>query len=437
MKLKQTVSTLALTGMVVASSSSMVFADQTNVITIGANLTPQQKEDMLKFFNASKGSYEEITINNQEEREALKGIAPLSQIGTRTLSCAYVQPGEQNTGINVKTANLTWVTASMISNALVTAGMTDANVIAAAPFKVSGTGALTGVMKAFEDATGKQLDPAKKELANKELVATGDIAKNEGVGQDKAAAAVNDVKTQVIKNGTKDTNQIADTINNVMNNYNINLSPEQQKQLQATMSGIADQNYDYKEMKNTLNKVGTNIQGSLEQTGQAIKDSGFFQNLWSSITGFFASDNQNQSTDTGILNQTNNAALGENAQITDTDSNTDDTKLPQAPTSKDSVENKSDEPGIFEKIKNWFEGLFADENRTPSANPTEENNNQGITITPDGVKPNSEDGHDNSNQPTKEQIQQNSDDKSESNLQQPNNQDTTNSDNAVLNNQGN
>ncbi|WP_394863525.1 DUF1002 domain-containing protein, partial [Paraclostridium bifermentans] len=217
MKFKQRVSTLALTGMIIASSSAIVFADQTNVITLGENLTPQQKEDMLKYFNAPKGSYEEITINNQEEKEALKGIAPPSVVGNRTISCSYVQPTKTGSGINVQTANLTWVTASMLSNALVTAGMQDANVIAAAPFNVSGTGALTGVMKAFEDATGKPLDPEKKKLANQELMVTGAIAGKDGVGQEKAAAAVNDIKTQVIKEGTKDTEQIVKIINNVTN----------------------------------------------------------------------------------------------------------------------------------------------------------------------------------------------------------------------------
>lgn len=382
MKLKQTVSTLALTGMVVASSATMVFADQTNIITIGENLTPQQKEEMLKFFNAPKGSYEELSINNQEERDALNGIAPLAQIGTKTLSCAYVQPASTGTGINVKTANLTWVTAGMISNALVTAGMQDANVIAAAPFKVSGTGALTGVMKAFEDATGKKLDPAKKKLANQELVVTGDIAANDKVGKDKAAAAVNEVKTQVIKNGTKDTNQIADTINNVMNNYNINLSQKQEEDLQDTMQGIAKEKYNYENMKGTLNKVGSNIKGTLENTEQAVKDSGFFQSIMSSIKNFFSSDKENKTEEnTGILNQTNNSALGGDVQITDTDSNTQDTEADNAPNSTPNDQSREDssKDGIFESIRRFFSNIFQSDNQDSKTNIStdDEDNNNG------------------------------------------------------------
>lgn len=40
--------------------------------------------------------------------------------------------------------------------------------LAACPYEVSGTGALTGVMKAYESASGQELDSTKKDLAAKE-----------------------------------------------------------------------------------------------------------------------------------------------------------------------------------------------------------------------------------------------------------------------------
>ncbi len=43
----------------------------------------------------------------------------------------------------------------MYISALATAGITDARIIVASPFEVSGTAALTGVYKAYEDMTGK------------------------------------------------------------------------------------------------------------------------------------------------------------------------------------------------------------------------------------------------------------------------------------------
>ena len=158
-----------------------------------------------------------------------------------------------NGGINVKTANITWVTSSMVASTLSTAGMTNANAVIAAVFPVSGTGALTGVMKAFEDASGEKLDEDKKELASEELITTGDLG--DEIGQDKATGVVNDIKTEVIKNGTSDVTQIADIINNVTNNYNITLTDAQVKQITDLMEKIAAQHYDYNEMKASFHLV--------------------------------------------------------------------------------------------------------------------------------------------------------------------------------------
>ena len=64
-------------------------------------------------------------------------------------------------------------------------------------------------MKAFEDATGETLDEDKKELASEELIITGDLG--EDIGADKATGIVNDIKTEIIKNNTSDTIQIAES----------------------------------------------------------------------------------------------------------------------------------------------------------------------------------------------------------------------------------
>ena len=43
-------------------------------------------------------------------------------------------------------------------------------------------------MKAFEDASGKELDEDKKELASEELITTGDLG--DEIGQDKATGVM-------------------------------------------------------------------------------------------------------------------------------------------------------------------------------------------------------------------------------------------------------
>lgn len=399
MKAKKIVSILALSTIIAIGSSMFAFADQFNVVTLGANLTQEQKDNMLKYFNAKEGTYQLITVNNKEEREALKGIASEAEIGNKTISCSYVQPTKEGSGINVKTVNLTWVTASMISNTLVTAGINDANVIAAAPFQVSGTGALTGILKGFEDSTGEKLDSEKKELANKELVTTGNLANDSNIGKEKAAAVVNDVKTQVIKDKAETPSTVNNIINNVTNNYNINLTPQQEKELSDLMVDIGKQDYNYDEMKNTLNNIGSNIQNVLESSGQAIKDSGFFQNLWNDIKEFFSNSKnkvEQENSDAGILNQTNNEALGDNAIVTGTNTEiqkngevsnnqTDNSQSENNQSnqteqnSNQSTENNSNstqnQEGMFTKFMNWLKEVFgSDSNKDSNSKQNSEQN---------------------------------------------------------------
>ena len=76
------------------------------------------------------------------------------------------------------------------------------------------------------------------------MVITGDLGQD--IGQDKATGVINDIKTEIIKNNTQDTIQIADTINNVTNNYNVTLTPEQQQQIDAINVFDKDKNKEDK-----------------------------------------------------------------------------------------------------------------------------------------------------------------------------------------------
>ena len=119
-------------------------ADAMKVVTLGADLSDEQKNTMLKYFKVDSSQAQIIYVTNQDERDHLSSYVPLEQIGTRTVSCAYVKPTTSG-GIKVRTANLNWVTCNMIASSLSTSGVTNCEVVAACPFEVSGTGALTGI----------------------------------------------------------------------------------------------------------------------------------------------------------------------------------------------------------------------------------------------------------------------------------------------------
>lgn len=367
MGLKKKISALLICSSIVLGSITPAYADGANVVTLGTNLSAEQKQMVLNYFGVKENEVVILEVNNQEERKYLEGVATEAQLGTRTYSCAYVQPTSKGNGLNVKTVNLTYVTSSMIASTLTTCGITDANVIAMTPLSggVSGTGALTGIMKAFEDATGKPLDEEKKEIASEELVITGDLGEN--IGQDKATGVINDIKTEIIKNNTQDNIQIADTINNITNNYNVTLTPEQQEKLENLMTKVSEQDYDYKEMKDALNSVKDVVNEKLNSIGEKVPTTliNSVKQWFTRIGDWFANLFNNESKDLGILETTNDDLLGENAKI----DATDNAAINQTSTEK--------EQGFFEKIWNWVTNLFSSNDNTTdstSENPKSNNN---------------------------------------------------------------
>ena len=255
---KRILSSIVL-GLALAACCVMpAMADSRRVVTLGADLTQDQQNTMLKYFGVSADSVDIIYINNNDEREHLGSFVPLEQIGTKTFSCALVAPTNKG-GIQVKTANLSWVTCNMIASTLSTSGVTNCQVVAASPFEVSGTGALTGVMMAYETASEITLDESKKELANEELVTTGNLA--DEVGQSKATAVINETKLQVIENNITDITEITNIVNNISNDYDVTISDAQSEEIASLMQKIAEQEYDITQLKATLERVQANVAG--------------------------------------------------------------------------------------------------------------------------------------------------------------------------------
>ena len=69
-----------------------VCADSSKVVTLGANLTEEQKTSMYEYFGTSADEVATIEVTNADERKYMEGIASEAQIGTRTYSCSYVEP---------------------------------------------------------------------------------------------------------------------------------------------------------------------------------------------------------------------------------------------------------------------------------------------------------------------------------------------------------
>ena len=307
-----------------ASMPMVAKADNSKVVTLGANLSDEQKKSMYEYFGTSSDKVETIEVTNADERKYMEGIASEEQIGTRTYSCSYVEPTGSG-GVQVKVANLTFVTSSMIASTLLTSGVENCNVVAASPIEVSGTGALTGIMMAYESASGEKLSEDQKAAATEELVTTGELA-NE-VGQQEATNLMNEVKQDVIEDGLTDPDDIKDAVEDAAKDINITLTDKQMAKIVSLMENISQYDYDVKALKKTLE----NLEG---------KDEGFFAGLWSSIKGFFTGD----SGDGGIINDTKDDILGADAVIDST---------------LDAINSQTEEKENFwDKIVGFFKDLF-------------------------------------------------------------------------------
>lgn len=259
-----------------AIPGTAVLADGQKVVTLGADLSEDQKEAILRYFGVYGQNIETLTITNQNERDHLGSYVPLEQIGTHTYSCALVNPTASG-GIQVKTANLTWVTSNMIATTLSTSGVVNCEVLAAAPFEVSGTGALTGILMAYESASGASLDDTKKDLATQELITTTNVADN--IGQQEATTIVNESKIQVIQGNVINQEEIQTIIDEVAEEQNITLTDEDRQLIEDLLEQIAQQDYDYNEMKDTLERVEANMEELSQQVQQGDTSIDDVQNI--------------------------------------------------------------------------------------------------------------------------------------------------------------
>ena len=260
---------------------------------IGADLTDDQIAAVYNAFGIKRGDAIELRVTNGEERQWLQGYVDESLIGTRSISCVYVELLPEGIGMDVTTSNITWCTGEMYISALATAGITDARIIVAAPFEVSGTAALTGVYKAYEDMTGKKLDDLAKLVSTQELTITGELA-NEIGGMD-STSIVNDLKLMLDETQKMTDDEIRAEIIDIAGRYNVSLTNTQIQQLIDLCRSLEGLDADslkarVEEVQGTLQKVSdakTKVVGFVETVKKVVTSvSSFFDRIKDIIAKF-------------------------------------------------------------------------------------------------------------------------------------------------------
>lgn len=249
----------------------LAWGAEQKVISWGANLTDREKEQVWACFPTGLKGQEpaQTIVTNREEKTWLQGLVPDQVIGTKAISSVYLEILPKGSGIQIETKNISWVTEEMFINALVTAGLKDAKVVAVAPYQVSGTAALAGIFKAFETATGRTLEQEAKKMASQELITTGNLG--EAIGsKEKAAELISKVKAEVVKQQLTDPAAIKGIVGQICQDLQLNLTPEQIQQIVNLMKGIGSLHLDLQQISGQLKVVSDKLE-KVWQSNEDIK----------------------------------------------------------------------------------------------------------------------------------------------------------------------
>ena len=250
---------------------------------IGSDLTDEQVETVYGSFGIQRGDVPELKVTNEEERQYLDGLVDSSLIGTRSISCVYIEILPAGSGLDVSTNNITWCSKEMYINALVTAGIDDAKVVVSAPWAVSGTAGLTGIYKAYEDISGQELNEIAKLAGTQELVITAELA--DQIGNYDAVTIVNELK--LLLNETKDMTdeELRAQIREIAGQYNVNLTDGQIDQLLSLCRSLEGLSAD--ELTEKVESVQNTIQklAAAQQTASKVVET--IKNIFQSIGDFF------------------------------------------------------------------------------------------------------------------------------------------------------
>lgn len=257
---------LGLLASPMAALADAAVGDQ--IVTLGTNLNQQQRQEVLQYFG-TKQNAQIIDVDISEEREYLSGKVPEAQIGNSTNSCAMITYTSKGSGVNVTTHNINYVTPDAYKSAILTAGINDADVQVTAPIEVSGTGALTGIMKAYEVSTGEKIDEDVKQAATSELVTNAELG--QAIGDKQANEVINGIKQEIAEQDPKTEADLRDIIDQVLAQLGITLTDEQYQQLLDMIKQLAALDIDWNALANNVSSLVNQASDYLQtEEGQGL-----------------------------------------------------------------------------------------------------------------------------------------------------------------------
>lgn len=255
------------------------------IVTLGADLTPSQRQAMLNEMDVDANNAQIVTVSNSEEHKYLDDYLSQAQIGSRAISSSKITIGQKGSGLTGSTHNITYVSKDMYLNALATAGVKDADVYVTAPFPVSGTAALTGLIKAYEVKTGKVIPEDKKQVANEEVVTTAELGNQKDIGKEKASELVTAIKDNLAKSRPQSRADVEQIVNQSAKQVGVTLSDADIQKLVDLFDKMRTMHINWDQVGNQMQQ----LKDKVNQLANSDQTKGFFAEVMSAISHFFSS----------------------------------------------------------------------------------------------------------------------------------------------------
>ena len=288
-------------------AAQLTVAENKTYLALGQDLTPDQLNTVLSLMGITADklpNYNIVYVTNADEHSYLDTYLDPAVIGKRSLSSVLVRPASTGHGVTVTTQKINYCTASMYQNALITAGVTDAEVMVVAPSQISGTAALIGALKAYSAMTGMSIPEKALDTALDELVTTGEV--KDALGDDEAATElISYIKAQIAANNLNTREEIEAAVRKGNEELKANLTEEQIQQIVDVMVKIKAMGIDFDVLAEQADaiyaKYGAQIKAGTFNIddvdwadlgiGKIISNAvgNFFKSVGDSVKGFFGS----------------------------------------------------------------------------------------------------------------------------------------------------
>ena len=275
------------------SDNVTIKASDKPYLALGAELNDSQRATILSIMGidaANLSDYDVVYVTNAEEHQYLDSYISSSQIGTRSLSSVVIVQRDKGSGLNISTTNINYCTVGMYKNALTTAGVTDADIIVAGPTPISGTAALVGVLKAYQEMTGKEISDSVVDTALNELVLTGQLEESlKGVSDAEVEEFIAYIKALIAKDDLTDDEGINGAIDEACEKYGVTLSDDERQQIVDLVKKINSLGIDLNGLVDYAESLYNSFKNgdSSSSGGIAAVVGGFFKSVFSSVGDFF------------------------------------------------------------------------------------------------------------------------------------------------------